>query len=219
MKEDWKFQRRRARLVEELREKGITSERVLAAIGKVERQHFVDPAFLSRAYHDEALPIGLKQTISQPFTVAYQSQTLNPQRDERILEIGTGSGYQAAVLCEMGARVYTIERVRGLYEHTAPLLRSLGYRSNCRFGDGMAGWESMGPFDGIIVTAGASDVPDSLLRQLKLPDGMKPGGRMVIPVGGRDKQMMTYIVRMGEEEFDRIEMEAFRFVPLLGNTD
>ncbi len=219
MTEDWKFQRRRARLVDELREKGISDERVLQAIGKVQRQQFVDPAFLSRAYHDEALPIGLKQTISQPFTVAYQSQTLNPQPGERILEIGTGSGYQAAVLCEMGARVYSIERVRGLYERTAPLLRSLGYRINCRFGDGMAGWESMAPFDGIIVTAGALDIPDSLLRQLKLPEGMKPGGRMVIPVGGRDKQMMTYIVRMGEDEFDRVEMEAFRFVPLLGNTD
>lgn len=219
MKEDWKFQRRRARLVEELREKGISSERVLKAIGTVQRQHFVDPAFLSRAYHDEALPIGLKQTISQPFTVAYQSQTLNAQPGERILEIGTGSGYQAAVLCEMGARLYSIERVRGLYEQTAPLLRSLGYRANCRFGDGMAGWESMAPFDGIIVTAGALDVPDSLLKQLKMPEGMKPGGRMVIPVGGRDQQMMTYIVRMGEDEFDSIEMEAFRFVPLLGNTD
>jgi protein-L-isoaspartate(D-aspartate) O-methyltransferase len=218
MKEDWKFQRRRARLVEELREKGISNERVLRAIGTVQRQHFVDPAFLARAYHDEALPIGMKQTISQPFTVAYQSQVLDPKPGERILEIGTGSGYQAAVLCEMGVRLYTIERVRGLYEHTAPLLRSLGYRANCRFGDGMLGWESMGPFDGIIVTAGALDVPDSLLKQLKLPEGMKPGGRMVIPVGGREQQMMTYILRMGEDEFDRVEMEAFRFVPLLGNT-
>ena len=218
MTEDFKSQRRRAKLVDDLREKGITDERVLAAIGRVHRQKFVDQAFLSRSYHDEALPIGLKQTISQPFTVAYQSQTLNPQPGERILEIGTGSGYQAAVLCEMGARVYSIERVRGLYDRTMPLLRKLGYSVNCRFGDGMAGWESMSPFDGIIVTAGAPDVPGSLLQQLRLPEGMKPGGRMVIPVGGRDKQMMTYIMRMGEDSFDRIEMEAFRFVPLLGNT-
>ncbi|MDE2995771.1 MAG: protein-L-isoaspartate(D-aspartate) O-methyltransferase [Bacteroidota bacterium] len=219
MREDWRFQRRRARLVEELRENGITNERVLSAIGSVQRHQFVEQALLSRAYLDEALPIGMKQTISQPFTVAYQSQTLDPQPGERILEIGTGSGYQAAVLAEMGARVFSIERVRGLYEKTAPLLRSLGYDSiRCRYGDGMQGWETLAPFDGIIVTAGALDVPDSLLKQLKLPEGMKPGGRMVIPVGGRDQQMMTYIVRMGEEAFDQIEMEAFRFVPLLGKT-
>jgi len=218
MTEDWKFQRRRARLVEELREKGIKNERVLAAIGRVQRHRFMEQAFLPRAYHDEALPIGQKQTISQPFTVAYQSETLDAQPGERILEIGTGSGYQASVLCEMGAKVYSIERVKGLYDRTTPLLRSLGYTVNCRFGDGMAGWESMAPFDGIIVTAGALDVPDSLLMQLKMPEGMKPGGRMVIPVGGRDVQTMMYIVRLGENEFDRIEMEAFRFVPLLGNT-
>ena len=205
--------------MEELREKGITNERVLNAIGSVQRHRFVDQAFLSRAYHDEALPIGLKQTISQPFTVAYQSQTLDPQPGERILEIGTGSGYQAAVLAEMGVDIFSIERVRGLYERTTPLLRDLGYHNvRCRYGDGMQGWETMAPFDGIIVTAGALDVPDTLLKQLRMPEGMKPGGRMVIPVGGRDQQMMTYIVRMGEDEFDRIEMEAFRFVPLLGKT-
>ena len=218
MREDWKFQRRRAKLVDELREKGITNERVLRAIGSVQRHQFVDQALLSRAYLDEALPIGMQQTISQPFTVAYQSQTLDPQPGERILEIGTGSGYQAAVLSEMGAQVYSIERVRGLYEKTTPLLRSLRYDIRCRFGDGMLGWETMAPFDGIIVTAGALDVPDSLLRQLRMPEGMKPGGRMVIPVGDRDQQMMTYIVRMGEDAFDDIEMEAFRFVPLLGKT-
>jgi len=218
MTEDWKFQRRRSRLVDELREKGIEDEKVLGAISRVQRHQFVEQAFLPRAYHDEALPIGMKQTISQPFTVAYQSQILAPKPGERILEIGTGSGYQAAVLCEMGANVYTIERIRQLYERTSVSLRKLGYAANCRFSDGMIGWETMAPFDGIIVTAGAIDVPDSLLKQLKMPEGMNPGGRLVIPVGNRDEQMMNYIVRMGEDEFDRVETEAFRFVPLLGNT-
>ena len=218
MTEDWKYERRRSRLVEELREKGIADERVLAAIGRVQRQLFVEQAFLSQSYHDVALPIGLKQTISQPYTVAYQSETLAPKPGERILEIGTGSGYQAAILCEMGARVYSIERIRPLYEKTSALLRQLGYTVICRFSDGMAGWETMAPFDGIIVTAGALEVPDSLLKQLRLPEGMKPGGRLIIPVGNRKQQTMTYIVRMGENEFDRVNMEGCRFVPLLGNT-
>ena len=218
MTEDWKFERRRNRLVDELREKGISNERVLAAIGRVPRHRFVEQAFLSRAYNDEALPIGLKQTISQPYTVAYQSQTQAPTAGERILEIGTGSGYQAAVLCEMGASVYTIERMRGLYDKTTPLLRGLRYRANMRFGDGMLGWESKAPFDGIIVTAGGLDIPDHLLKQLRMPEGTKPGGRMIIPVGPRHEQMMTYVMRLGENEYDTQEMEACRFVPLLSNT-
>lgn len=218
MNEDWKFERRRSRLVEELREKGIVNERVLAAIGRVPRHHFVDQAFHLRAYNDEALPIGLKQTISQPFTVASQSQTLAPLRDERILEIGTGSGYQAAILCEMGARVFSVERMRALFDRTRPLLKSLGYRVNTLFGDGMDGWGSMAPFDGIIVTAGAKEVPDVLLRQLKLPEGMKSGGRMIIPVGPGEEQIMTLVVRTGEDSFESVELDAFRFVPLLGNT-
>lgn len=218
MTEDWKFERRRSKLVDELREKGITSERVLAAIDTVPRHRFVDQAFLARSYNDEALPIGHKQTISQPFTVAYQTQTLAPKKGERILEIGTGSGYQAAILCELGATVFTIERMRGLYDRTVPLLRQLGYRPNVRFADGMEGWESMAPFDGIIVTAGALEVPETLVHQLKMPEDMIPGGRMIIPVGPRHEQIMTYVVRMGENKFDSVPMDACRFVPLLGKT-
>ncbi len=218
MNEDWKFERRRNRLVDELREKGIVNEKVLAAIGRVPRHEFVDQAFHARAYNDEALPIGLKQTISQPFTVAIQSQALAPLRDERILEIGTGSGYQAAVLCEMGARVFSIERMRALYDRTKPLLKSLGYRVTTMFGDGMEGWGSMAPFDGIIVTAGAQEVPEVLLQQLRLPEGMKSGGRMIIPVGPREEQVMTLVVRTDVNSFESVELETFRFVPLLGNT-
>ena len=218
MNEDWKFERRRNRLVIELREKGIVDERVLAAINRVPRHMFVDQAFHARSYNDEALPIGLKQTISQPFTVATQSQALAPKRDERILEIGTGSGYQAAVLYEMGAKVFSIERMRALYERTNPLLKSLGYRIVTMFGDGMQGWSSMAPFDGIIVTAGAQEVPEVLLQQLKLPEGMKSGGRMIIPVGPREEQIMTHVVRTGESTSESVELDSFRFVPLLGST-
>ncbi len=218
MTEDWKFERRRNRLVDDLREKGITDERVLAAVGRVPRHRFVEQAFLGRAYNDEALPIGLKQTISQPYTVAYQTQTLAPKRDERILEIGTGSGYQAAVLCEMGAKVYTVERMRGLFDKTAPLLRQLRYKASTRFGDGMQGWEAHAPYDGIIVTAGGIEIPDTLLQQLKMPEGTTPGGRMIIPVGPRHEQIMTYVMRLAENQFDSVEMEACRFVPLLSRT-
>lgn len=218
MNEDWKFEKRRSRLVDELREKGITDERVLAAIGLVPRHRFVEQAFLSRAYNDEALPIGLKQTISQPYTVAFQSQTLAPQRGERILEIGTGSGYQAAVLSEMGAKVFTIERMKGLFDKTSPLLSSLGYHIKTRFGDGMQGWAAFAPFDGIIVTAGALEVPETLLQQLKKPDGMKSGGRMIIPVGPRHEQTMRLVMRVDDDKFESVELEAFRFVPLLGKT-
>ncbi|MCZ6705975.1 MAG: protein-L-isoaspartate O-methyltransferase, partial [Bacteroidetes bacterium] len=173
-------------------------------------------ALRARAYHDEALPIGMKQTISQPFTVAYQTMMLAPQPGERILEIGTGSGYQAAVLCEIGARVFTIERLRPLYERTSQLLRVLEYKALCRCGDGIQGWEAVGPFDGIIVTAGATIVPDKLLQQLRIPDAENKGGRLVIPVGNRDSQRMNRITRESVDVYAREETEGFRFVPLIG---
>ena len=216
MVENRKFQRRRALLVDELREKGIEDERVLAAIGAVPRHLFVDHAFQRRAYEDEALPIGLSQTISQPFTVAYQTMLLAPQKDDRILEIGTGSGYQAAVLCEMGAQVFSIERIRPLYERGRSLLEELGYRVVCRHGDGSLGWPAFGPFDGIIVTAGASEVPSSLLEQLRIPDERRPGGRLVIPIGSSKGQVMNRIVRTGPDAYDREARDGFRFVPLIG---
>jgi len=216
MNEDWKYQRRRSRLVSVLRERGIGDERVLEAMEKVPRHLFVDLALRPRAYYDEALPIGMKQTISQPFTVAYQTMMLDPKPGERILEIGTGSGYQAAVLCELEVQAFTIERLRTLFERTSALLKSLGYRAVCRCGDGTKGWESAGPFDGIIVTAAATLVPDDLLRQLRIPDDHRSGGRLIIPVGNRATQKMNRIVRTGEESFEREETDGFRFVPLIG---
>jgi protein-L-isoaspartate(D-aspartate) O-methyltransferase len=210
-----RFRRQRQGLVDLLREKGITDERVLAAINQIPRHLFMDQALEQRAYEDEALPIGLSQTISQPFTVAYQSQTLAPQAGERILEIGTGSGYQAAVLSTLGVSLFTVERLRPLFERTRPLLKELGYRANCRHGDGTKGWESMAPFDGIVVTAGAIDIPRPLLDQLKEPADGQPGGRLVIPVGGSGGQTMQRIVRTGNNTFEAEELEAFSFVPLI----
>ncbi len=210
-----RFRRQRQNLVDLLREKGIFDERVLAAINQIPRHLFMDQALERRAYEDEALPIGLSQTISQPFTVAYQTQTLAPASGERILEIGTGSGYQAAVLSRLGVSLFTVERLRPLYERTRPLLKELGYRANCLLGDGTKGWESMAPFDGIVVTAGAIDIPRPLLDQLKEPADGLPGGRLVIPVGGLGGQTMQRIVRTGNNTFEAEELEAFSFVPLI----
>ncbi len=209
------FRRQRADLVDELREKGIVEENVLTAIGAVPRERFVDSAMQARAYFDQALPIGNSQTISQPFTVAYQTAFLDPRPSERILEIGTGSGYQAAVLCAMGVRVFTVERHRALHERARQVLRSLGHRVYARYGDGTQGWQAQAPFDGIIVTAGAIGVPDPLLMQLAMPTRDRAGGRLVIPVGGGKGQVMKRIIRVGRQDFEAESGEAFRFVPLV----
>ncbi len=221
MTNDRRFQRQRDQLVDIIREKGITDSNVLKAVGRVPRHRFLDNAFLHRAYEDEALPIGHRVTISQPFTVAYQTSLLGVKPGHRVLEIGTGSGYQAAILCEMGAQVFTIERIKPLQARTAELLRSLGYRAVCRFGDGVQGWPAMAPFDGIIVTAGAETVPQDLLRQLRVPDPdtMGAGGRLVIPVGPRTHQRMMRFTRSGDDTWDDEELDDFRFVPLLGDTE
>jgi protein-L-isoaspartate(D-aspartate) O-methyltransferase len=211
-----KFRRRRERLVQALRDRGIQDRRVLDAIGAVPRHRFVEPAFRDRAYDDEALPIGLDQTISQPFTVAYQTSLLEVDPQDRILEVGTGSGYQAAVLCEMGARVFSVERHRELLNRTRALLDELGYSVRTRHGDGTKGWPAFAPYDGIVVTAAAPEIPDPLLRQLREPDGMD-GGRLVIPVGGSGGQTMTRVRRTGggPHDYDREEFHNFRFVPLV----
>ena len=217
MPDDRKFQRQRDRLIESLRENGITEERVLSAIAAVPRHRFVEQALQTRAYEDEALPIGMSQTISQPFTVAYQTMLLSPKDGDRILEIGTGSGYQAAVLCEMGAKVYSIERHRPLLERTRRILKSLGYRVMAKVGDGTLGWESFAPFDGIVVTAGAGDVPQPLLEQLRVEgDQGRPGGRLVIPIGDARGQRMNVFRRVAVNEYEREEKHIFRFVPLVG---
>ena len=211
------FRRRRERLVQQLRDRGITDDRVLAAIGAVPRHKFVEPAFQSRAYADEALPIGMDQTISQPFTVAYQTALLEVEPHDRILEVGTGSGYQAAVLCEMEARVFSIERHEALFRRTRTLLNDLGYDVRTRHGDGTKGWPAFAPYDGIVVTAAAPDIPDALLHQLREPDDGHDGGRLIIPVGGRGGQTMTRITRTGSgpHDYEREEFHNFRFVPLV----
>jgi protein-L-isoaspartate(D-aspartate) O-methyltransferase len=210
------FRRRRKRLVQALRDRGIQDTRVLKAIGAVPRHEFVEPAFQERAYDDEALPIGMNQTISQPFTVAYQTSLLEVSPNDRILEVGTGSGYQAAVLCEMGARVFSIERHDELLHRTETLLNDLGYSVRTRHGDGTKGWPAFAPYDGIVVTAAAPDIPDALLRQLREPNEMD-GGRLAIPIGGSGGQTMTRIRRTGSgpHDYAREEYHNFRFVPLV----
>ena len=215
--DDAKYRRRRARLVDLIRSNGITDERVLAAVGAVPRHCFVEVALRSLAYEDEALPIGMNQTISQPFTVAFQSMLLDVRDGDRILEIGTGSGYQAALLCVMGARVFSIERHKPLLDRTRGTLESLGCRVVLRSGDGSVGWPSYAPFDGIIVTAGASEAPQSLLGQLQVEgEGGKRAGRLVIPIGDHRTQTMHLFRRVGEEAFDHETFQTFKFVPLIG---
>ena len=196
-------------LVEEVRKKGITDEAVLTAIGKVPRHAFMDSGFINFSYKDSAFPIGSGQTISQPYTVAFQTQLLEVKQYDKVLEIGTGSGYQASVLFEMGAIVYTIERQRELHIKSQQLLNQLGYKMHFFYGDGYAGLPAYSPFDRILVTAGATEIPETLIDQLKI------GGRMVIPVGGSDRQEMTLVVKKSESEIEITYHGGFVFVPFL----
>ena len=199
----------RRHLVEQLRNKGITDEEVLSAIGSVPRHLFMDSGFESHAYQDKAIPIAAEQTISQPYTVAFQSQLLQVQKGQSVLEIGTGSGYQTAVLNLLGADVYSIERQHQLYRYSMRQLPKLGYRSKkLVFGDGYKGLPEFAPFDRILVTAGAKEVPKALLNQLVI------GGRMVIPVG-TETQEMILMVRTSAKEFEKQKHGTFRFVPML----
>lgn len=209
MRDTLKHQGLRNRLVKILIDKGIKNESVLTAIKKIPRHLFMDSSFEDFAYQDKAFPIAADQTISQPYTVAFQSQLLEVKSSDNILEIGTGSGYQTAVLLELGAKVYSIERQKELYRKTSSFLPKLGYKpKSLIFGDGYKGMEDKAPFDGIIVTAGAPFVPKPLLSQLKI------GGRLVIPVGD-EKQIMTLFIRKSEKEFEKHEFGGFRFVPML----
>jgi protein-L-isoaspartate(D-aspartate) O-methyltransferase len=202
----------RRKLVEGIRLKGITDESVLTAIGTVPRHLFMDNSFIQFAYADKAFPIAAGQTISQPYTVAFQTQALNIKKYDRVLEIGTGSGYQAAVLCQMGANVFTIERQKKLYEFASKQLQTLGYHPQIFYGDGYLGLPTYGPFDKIIVTAATDTVPVPLKQQLKI------GGRMVIPVGKRNVQVMKIIYRVSETDFNEEDCGGFVFVPLLTGT-
>jgi protein-L-isoaspartate(D-aspartate) O-methyltransferase len=210
MTDSYRHKGLRKRLIETLRSRGITDETVLAAMSALPRHFFLDKAFEEHAYEDKPFPIGYEQTISQPFTVAYQTALLEVKKGDRILEIGTGSGYQAAILAVLGARVYTIERQEGLFEKTKMLLQQLGFNSILTFfGDGTKGLPRFAPFDKIIVTAGAPVIPDALRLQLSTPSGI-----LIIPVGEK-LQYMHKIVRTGDTTFQEFMMDAFRFVPLL----
>ncbi len=206
-----KYRHRRNKLVSGLKDKGITSGEVLSAIARIPRHEFVDTAFADRAYEDSALPIDMKQTISQPFTVAKQTEMLQLVPGEKVLEIGTGSGYQAAILLELGAEVYTVERHRLLYERAREILHRLDYRLMMKCGDGTEGWPAYAPYNGIVVTAGAPVVPEALVQQLS------EGGRLVIPVGDETRQAMHRITREGDDFHEEI-FEDYKFVPLIGRS-
>jgi len=209
LKDTFKHKGLRQQLVNTLISKGIKSEAVLKVIGAIPRHLFMDSSFLDHAYQDKAFPIAADQTISQPYTVAYQTELMQVKKGDKVLEIGTGSGYQTAVLCLLGAKVYSIERQQELFKKTSKFLPKLGYGAKkLIFGDGYKGLVDEAPFDSIIVTAGAPFVPKPLLAQLK------NGGRLVIPVGD-NIQVMTLFVRKGPKEFEKHEFGEFRFVPLL----
>ena len=209
MKDTSKHQGLRNQLVKLLQEKGIVDKNVLNAINKIPRHLFLNSSFEDYAYQDKAFPIGAGQTISQPYTVALQSQLLEIKKDHKILEIGTGSGYQTAVLCLMGAKVFSVERQNELFKQTSALLPKLGIRpKHLSFGDGYKGLPNHAPFDSIIVTAGAPTIPKPLMAQLKI------GGRLVIPVGDKN-QIMTMLIRKNETQFEKHEFGDFKFVPLL----
>ena len=208
-KDTFKHQGKRNLLIDLLKSKGINNKLVLSAMATVPRHLFLDSSFEDYAYQDKAFPIGAEQTISQPFTVAYQSQLLEAQKGEKILEIGTGSGYQTAVLLEMGLQVYSIERQQELYKKTSLLLPILGYKpKHLKFGDGYKGLPQFAPFNKILVTAGAPDVPKYLLNQLSI------GGRLLIPIG-EINQLMTVFDRISETKFVKKEYGEFKFVPML----
>ena len=209
MTDSFKHKGLRNQLVETIKSKGISDLNVLNAIGNVPRHLFMDSSFIDHAYQDKAFPISADQTISQPYTVAFQTELLEIKKGDKVLEVGTGSGYQAAVLCELGANVYSIERQGELYKKVINFLPSINYYpKKIIYGDGYKGLEEEAPFDSIIVTAGAPFVPEALLNQLKI------GGRLVIPVGEEVQLMMLYI-KISEEKFDIKEFGQFQFVPLL----
>ena len=200
----------RKKLVETIRGKGVKDENVLMAIEKVPRHFFMDSSFIEFAYEDKAFPIGAGQTISQPYTVGRMTELLQLKKGEKVLEVGTGSGYQACVLSAMGVKVYTIERQKTLYDKTKLFLPSIGFGTIKQFyGDGYKGLPTFGPFDKIIVTCGAPYIPDALVSQLKI------GGTMVIPVGEGEVQIMQIVIRLTELDKEITSHGSFRFVPML----
>ena len=210
MEDNYKHKGLRNKLVNIIRGKGISDPKVLDAVRAVPRHFFFDNAFLEHAYQDKAFPIGEGQTISQPYTVAFQTEKLDVKKGHKVLEIGTGSGYQACVLLELGADVYTIEYNRVLYERTKKFLPKMGYKPRFYHGDGSKGLPMFAPYDRILVTAGAPNVPRELIKQLKI------GGKLIIPVGDRETQKMLKITRVSESEIEEEAFNFFSFVPLKG---
>lgn len=200
----------RRKLAQTVKNKGIRDERIIRAIEKVPRHYFFDQAFLEHAYQDKAFPIGQGQTISQPYTVAFQTQLLEIEEGDKVLEIGTGSGYQACILLELGADVFTIEYIRTLYQTAKAFLPKMGYRPHFFHGDGTKGLPSFAPYDKIIVTAAAPEIPQPLLDQLKI------GGILVIPVGDDMLQKMMRIIKLDENKYKEESHDFFSFVPLVG---
>ena len=211
MKDTFLHKGLRNKLVENLSKKGIDNIDILDAINNVPRHLFMDNAFVNFAYQDKAFPIGSGQTISQPYTVAFQTQMLKIKPYQKVLEIGTGSGYQAAVLNELNTNVYTIERQKDLFKKTKEFLPSIGYKCNFFYGDGYKGLEKFAPFDRIIITCGAPQIPQSLIVQLKI------GGRMVAPIGNGDIQIMHLIEKISETENKITTHGEFSFVPMLND--
>ncbi len=209
MIDSYKHKGLRKQLVETVREKGIINEDVLDAIGKIPRHLFLDSSFLEFAYQDKPFPIGSGQTISQPYTVAFQTELLEVNSGDKVLEIGTGSGYQACVLEELGAKVFSIERQKKLYLKTKQFMHKLGYNSKLFYGDGYKGLPAFAPFDKILITAGAPELPKDL------PDQLKTGGMIVIPVGKGGVQTMMRYIKQEEGNLIAEDHGSFRFVPLL----
>ena len=210
MLDDFRHKGLRKKLVDTIKAKGIKHPKILEVIGQIPRHLFLDKAFEDWAYKDQAFPIGFGQTISQPYTVAFQTELIDPHPDDKILEIGTGSGYQACVLAMMCKKVYTIERQRGLFDRTNKLLSEIGFKKiRTLFGDGYKGAARFAPFDKILVTAGADLIPEELLKQLKI------GGILVIPLGNTDDKTMTRITRINENKYENEEFGLFRFVPFM----
>lgn len=209
MSDNYRYIGLRKKLIDSIRVKGIQSEAVLQAMDRVPRHLFMDSSFINFSYTDKAFPISSGQTISQPYTVAFQTELLKIKKHSKILEIGTGSGYQTAVLLELGARVYTIERQHDLFLSVQKTLGNLKYKPSYFYGDGYEGLKTFAPFDGILVTAAAPEVPELLLKQLSI------GGKLVIPVGDRFGQKMVRVIRESEDSFQRTEHGHFSFVPLL----
>jgi len=204
------YETERKELVEILKKKGIANKDVLDAFMHVERHLFVPDIMKQHAYTDVALPIGMGQTISQPYTVAFMTQALDPQPQQKILEIGTGSGYQAAILSEIGVRVFTIERHHDLYDSAMKMFDKMNLKIAARCSDGTLGWQEFSPYDGIIVTAGGPSVPANLKKQLAV------GGRLVIPIGDKKIQSLQIISKISEDQFKTHEVPYFAFVPLIG---